>query len=114
MNLANKISILRIILIPFFIAAIVYSRTDIALIFFIAAVITDGVDGFIARTQNQKTQLELPLLGLSDANLQFIAYLGAGLTKYSLDHIVPICAGDVVCLSDSSCLLGRVYSATKA
>ena len=39
MNLANKISIARIILIPFFIAAVVYSRMDIALILFISAII---------------------------------------------------------------------------
>jgi cardiolipin synthase len=56
-NLANKISILRIILIPFFIAAVIYNRMDIAIIFFAAAIVTDGLDGFIARTFNQKTQL---------------------------------------------------------
>ena len=57
LNLANKITIARIICIPFFIAAIIYSRMDIALILFIVAIISDGADGFIARALKQKTQL---------------------------------------------------------
>ena len=55
MSLANKITILRILLIPFFIF-FVYSHNEYgyliaALIFFVCA-ITDFVDGYIARKQN--------------------------------------------------------------
>ena len=49
MNLANRITITRIILTPLFIAAVVYGRMNIALILFAAAVISDGLDGFAAR-----------------------------------------------------------------
>ncbi len=63
MNLANWISIFRILMVPVFIGTIVYYdpqreylRSAALLIFFLA-VISDGVDGFIARTRSQKTRL---------------------------------------------------------
>lgn len=74
-TLANKISILRIILIPFFITAAAYSRMDIALIIFMLAVISDGADGFIARTFNQKTQLGTILDPVADKLLLISAYI---------------------------------------
>jgi len=75
MNLANKITIARIILIPFFIASIVYSRLDIALAFFILAIISDGADGFIARALKQKTKLGTILDPVADKLLLISAYI---------------------------------------
>lgn len=75
MNLPNKITITRIILVPFFIAAIVYGRMDIALVFFVLAVISDGIDGFIARTTNQKTELGTILDPLADKLLLVSAFI---------------------------------------
>src|SRR3989338_2731418 len=75
MNLANKISIARIILIPFFIGSIVYSRMDVALMIFILAVISDGADGFIARTLGQKTKLGTMLDPIADKLLLLSAYV---------------------------------------
>ena len=74
-TLANKISILRIILIPFFITAVAYARMDIALTVFMIAVISDGADGFIARTFNQKTQLGTILDPVADKLLLISAYI---------------------------------------
>ena len=81
MNLANKISIARIILIPFFIAAITYSRMDIALIFFTLAIISDGVDGFIARTRNQKTELGTIIDPVADKLLLISAFICLSVVK---------------------------------
>jgi cardiolipin synthase (CMP-forming) len=75
LNLANKISIARIILIPFFIASVVYSRLDLALTFFVLAIISDGADGFIARTLKQKTKLGTILDPLADKLLLISAYI---------------------------------------
>ena len=69
MNLANKRSIARIILIPFFVTAVAYARMDVALALFIAAIISDGADGFIARTLKQKTQLGTVLDPIADKML---------------------------------------------
>lgn len=74
-TLANKISILRIILIPFFITAVAYARMDIALIIFIIAVISDGLDGLIARTFKQQTTLGTILDPVADKLLLTSAYI---------------------------------------
>lgn len=60
MNLANKITIARILLVPIFmfflLTNIPYGVTIAALIFIIAA-LTDSLDGYIARSRNQITKL---------------------------------------------------------
>jgi CDP-diacylglycerol--glycerol-3-phosphate 3-phosphatidyltransferase len=60
LNLANKLTILRIFLIPvfmiFLLARIPYGVSIAALIFIIAA-LTDTLDGYIARKRNQITTL---------------------------------------------------------
>ncbi len=58
MNLANKITILRILLVPFFmfllLAEFPYSNLLAAIVFILAAS-TDSVDGYIARKRNEVT-----------------------------------------------------------
>lgn len=66
MNLPNKITLARIFLIPFFIVVLMtrgfggvstlYSDIAAAVIF-AAAALTDGVDGYLARKNNQVTDL---------------------------------------------------------
>ena len=75
MNLANRITILRILLIPFFIAFILYSRWEIALAIFIAAAISDGIDGYIARVMKQKTKLGKMLDPVADKLLLLSAFI---------------------------------------
>lgn len=58
MNLANKLTVLRIILVPIFLIFIAFNSpvgTLIATIIFIIASITDKLDGYIARSRNQIT-----------------------------------------------------------
>ncbi|MCI8640138.1 MAG: CDP-diacylglycerol--glycerol-3-phosphate 3-phosphatidyltransferase [Coprococcus sp.] len=60
MNLPNKLTILRIIMIPFFVAFLLFDITGaadkwIALVLFCAASLTDLLDGKIARKYNQVT-----------------------------------------------------------
>lgn len=63
MSLANKISIFRILLIPFFIGVLVYYSPQkdflriTALVIFIVAMLTDVVDGHIARSFKEETKL---------------------------------------------------------
>ena len=55
MNLPNKLTLGRIILVPFFVAALLIPfllHTIVALVLFIAASITDMLDGRIARKRN--------------------------------------------------------------
>ena len=109
LNLANKISIARIVFIPFFIAAIVYSKLKIALLIFILAVISDAADGFIARTLKQKTKLGTMLDPIADKLLLVSAYiclsLAGSIPQYlKLPPYVPI----IVISRDAIIVLGSV------
>lgn len=59
MNTANKITILRILMIPVFMIVLLIDRIPyndlIAALIFVAAAATDGVDGYVARKYNQIT-----------------------------------------------------------
>ena len=60
MNLPNKLTVLRVILVPFFVAFLLLSKSSeslkwIALVLFIAASLTDLLDGKIARKYNLVT-----------------------------------------------------------
>lgn len=58
MNLANKITIGRIVLIPVFMAFLLSNIPYgewLAVIFFSLAAVTDGLDGYVARSQKQVT-----------------------------------------------------------
>lgn len=59
MNLANKITIIRILLVPvflFFILVNIPYGSHIATIVFVIAAFTDTLDGYIARSRNQITR----------------------------------------------------------
>jgi len=81
MNFANRITIFRILSVPFFITSLVYYNPSkdylriIALIIFILAVISDAIDGYIARSRNQKTQAGAILDPLADKILLITAFI---------------------------------------
>jgi cardiolipin synthase len=73
MTTANKITILRILLVPFFIVQVLYYTSGheewhrlLALLAFAVAAVSDGVDGFIARHYNQRSELGAMLDPLAD------------------------------------------------
>ena len=73
MTTANKITILRILLIPFFVVEVLYYVKEghelhrtLALLSFAVAAICDGVDGYIARRYNQRSELGAILDPLAD------------------------------------------------
>jgi len=80
-NIANRITIARILIVPIFIASIFYYKEASALFRFLPAVIfgiavvTDAVDGFIARLCKQKTRLGTILDPLADKMLLISAFI---------------------------------------
>src|SRR5580698_6521881 len=73
MTTANKITVLRILLVPFFVVEIIYFvRTGnenyrlAGLLAFAVASILDGVDGYVARHYNQRSELGTILDPLAD------------------------------------------------
>jgi len=88
MTTANKITILRILLIPFFVVeTLYYVETGneihrlVAILCFAVTAILDGVDGYIARRYNQRSELGAILDPLADKLL-----LVSGVVLLSFDH----------------------------
>lgn len=88
MTTANKITILRILLIPFFVVETVYyvqSGNELHRLFgtlaFAISAILDGVDGYVARHYNQRSELGTVLDPLADKLL-----LVSAIVLLSFDH----------------------------
>lgn len=88
MTTANKITLLRILLVPFFVLQVLaYTRNAdenhrwLALTVFAIAAISDGIDGYLARHWGQKSRLGAFLDPLADKLL-----LTAGLVVLTMDH----------------------------
>ena len=79
MNLPNKFTLLRVILVPFFVffmlTDIVPFSPAIALVIFIAASVTDALDGHIARSRNLVTTFGKFLDPLADKVLVISALI---------------------------------------
>lgn len=75
MNLANNITLTRIILIPVFIITLVQGHHPWPLVIFSFTMITDALDGFIARRRKQKTVLGSILDPLGDKLLILSSFL---------------------------------------
>jgi len=91
-NLPNKITIIRILLVPFFIAFILYRKWEIALVIFIVAAVSDMLDGYIARVTKHKTELGKILDPLADKLLILSAVICLSVVgdKNKLPLYVPI------------------------
>lgn len=80
MNLANRITMLRIFLVPLFVASIVYLSPErpwllqAALAFFALACLTDALDGWVARRFLQKTRLGSYIDPIADKLLLLSGY----------------------------------------
>jgi cardiolipin synthase len=75
MNLPNYITLVRIVLIPFFINLMIYGYYQAALAVFIAACVTDALDGLIARVTNSITELGALLDPIADKLLILSAFV---------------------------------------
>lgn len=78
MTTANKITLLRVVMIPIFMAAVLVKEDYaqfIALAIFILASLTDSIDGYVARKYNQSTNFGIFLDPLADKLLVTSAIL---------------------------------------
>lgn len=87
LNLPNKLSILRILLIPPFILLIMYYTPDkdylrlLAIGIFFLAIFTDALDGYIARLKGQRSKLGTFLDPLADKLLLITAFICLSIVK---------------------------------
>lgn len=80
MSFADKISSIRIILIPVFVSLLIYSGTHpnfryFAVAVFILAVLTDFFDGMVARIKKEKSELGQIIDPLADKLLLLTAFI---------------------------------------
>lgn len=74
-NLPNTLTLIRILLTPLFIICLIKGAYPLALMIFILAGVTDGLDGLLARLLNQKTALGAYLDPIADKLLLISAFV---------------------------------------
>lgn len=112
MTIANKISIFRILIIPFFIASVLYYNPSheylryIALGLFILAMISDGLDGYIARRKRMITKAGAIIDPLADKLLIIAAFIYLYIREKSFGIDIPVWIVVLVISRDFIILLG--------
>jgi len=66
LTLANRLTILRILMTPVITVLLLFGQVAAALALFVLAGITDGLDGFVARSRGQRTALGMVLDPVAD------------------------------------------------
>jgi cardiolipin synthase (CMP-forming) len=87
---ANQLTILRMIFIPCFVLLLIYGHTKSAIWIFIAAGITDGLDGLIARMLQQKTVLGSFLDPMADKLLLTSAFITLTVPSVPVVFHIPV------------------------
>ncbi len=95
MTTANKITLVRILMIPAFVLMAIYYGESIkrgaplewqrysAIVIFLAAAASDGLDGYIARRYNQKSALGVILDPIADKGLLLSGIITLSITNWS-------------------------------
>ncbi|MEP6698291.1 MAG: CDP-diacylglycerol--glycerol-3-phosphate 3-phosphatidyltransferase [Verrucomicrobiota bacterium] len=95
MTTANKITIIRILMIPVFVTLAIYYGQSIqqgdpmewqrfaAIIVFLVAAVSDGLDGYIARRYNQRSTLGMILDPIADKGLLLSAIITLSISNWS-------------------------------
>ena len=90
MTTANQLTLLRLFLIPAFVILLVYGRPGWALVTFLIAGVTDGLDGLIARWKRQQTSLGAFLDPLADKLLLVTAFVALTVPGLDLVNKFPL------------------------
>jgi cardiolipin synthase len=80
LNLPNLITLARILMVPVVIWAIASRQMQVAFLLFLAAGVSDAVDGFIAKRFNMASELGAHLDPLADKTLIVSIYVALGVT----------------------------------
>ncbi len=100
LNPPNSLTILRLILTPFAVAALLMGQYRRALALFIAAGITDALDGFLARRFGWQTRFGAYADPVADKTLLTATYLALGIGGHMPVWVVGLVVGrDLVILA---------------
>lgn len=110
MNFANKVSIFRVISIPFFLISVLYHSPQrdflkyASLGIFLLAMLSDFIDGYIARVKKQKTRFGSIIDPLADKLLLVSSFICLGFKNP--DGFLPLWAILTIISRDAIILLG--------
>jgi cardiolipin synthase len=90
LTVANQLTFLRILLIPAFVLLVTYGYLGWALLVFLAAGVTDALDGLIARRADQRTSLGAWLDPMADKLLLVTTFIVLTLPAVELTNHVPL------------------------
>jgi cardiolipin synthase len=97
MNLPNSITLVRVILIPFFVDLMIYGYYRPALLVFVVACLTDAIDGTLARVTNSKTELGAFLDPMADKLLIVSSFVTlAILAKIPVWLVIIVVSRDII------------------
>jgi cardiolipin synthase len=81
LNIPNLLTVSRILIAPLFVIFLLRDRYGLALLAFVVAGVTDGLDGFIARWFNQRSTLGALLDPIADKMLITAAFITLAVLK---------------------------------
>ncbi|MFQ5839916.1 MAG: CDP-alcohol phosphatidyltransferase family protein [Candidatus Methylomirabilales bacterium] len=113
MNLPNWLTILRILLAPVVVILLVEEKRNAALAIFVLAVLTDGLDGLLARFYRQHTNLGMLLdpvadkllLGSAFVTLGILGWVPVWLVILGVGRDIVLVTGSVVLYCFTGCLV---------
>ena len=90
LTLANQLTLGRLLLVPVLVILVIYGHSGWALITFVVAGITDGLDGLIARRSGQLTSLGALLDPMADKLLLVSTFVVLTIPGLDLANRLPI------------------------
>jgi CDP-diacylglycerol--glycerol-3-phosphate 3-phosphatidyltransferase len=118
MTMANRITIARILMIPCFVMMVIYYGRSVqegnpqewqrltAIMLFLVAAASDGLDGYVARKYNQKSRLGVILDPIADKGLLLAALITLSISNWHYEF--PIWFPVLVITRDAVIVLGTV------
>lgn len=89
-TLPNFITLMRLAALPFFLYAISINRFGIALVLFVAAGVSDGIDGYLARRFEMRSALGAYLDPIADKLLLMSSYLFLSIPSFPAAVKIPV------------------------
>src|SRR5437879_3680742 len=118
MTTANKITITRILMIPMFVMMAIYYGKSVqrgqpqdwqrvlAIFIFLGAAASDGIDGYIARRYNQRSQLGVVLDPIADKGLLLAAIITLSFSNWA--YAFPLWFPVLVITRDAVIVIGTL------
>lgn len=99
-NVPNFITVVRILLTPLFVIFLLREMFPVAVLIFAIAGISDGLDGFIARVFNQRTELGAYLDPIADKSLLMASFITLGIQQHIPSWLaVVVISRDIVIMT---------------